>query len=351
MTSANLHRGRKAEVKRIRRANRATAAGRLMLGEMANWVEFLQADTIDLESLPRRMLKSGARDVKRKVSKEVKRFCDRNFENMTEVKLDLLYEKIEKLRGIEIPLKEFEQKYSKIRKDVLKGAPPHCTVVISLWGLQVKFPEDYLAKDLLQALTLTLDANSELDDFKNVSHGTARRKKDVISSLIRKREQASRSCLLTCFNLVEAYFNGIAWDFAQDSDAFNKLSRKDQSRIKDVGRTSLREKILKYPRIITGQPLWDETEEPVQSFLTFSKPFRDSLVHPSPFSAPEKFGGYDKLRNFYAVDPGIAMWTTKITCDLIIRVHKHLSCDDPKGPAWLSELLAELDNYEFTETE
>lgn len=321
-----------------------------MLGDISSWVDFLEADTLDLESMPRRMLKSGAKDVKRKVSKEVRHFCDRNFENMTEAKLDSLYEEIKASRGIEIPLNEFEQKFSKIHKRVLKAAPPHCTVVISLWGLQFKFPEDYLAKDLLQVLTVALDANTELDEFKKVTHSTARKEKDAISSLIRKREQAARSCLLTCFNLVEAYLNGIAWDFAQDPEAVDQLSKKNQSRINDIGHTNLREKILKYPRIITGQPLWNETDEPVRSFLTVFKPFRDSLVHPSPFSAPEKFGGYDKLRYFYRIDLGIAMWTCKNTCDLIIRVHRHLNGDDTQSPDWLSELLAELDKYEFTET-
>lgn len=31
-------------------------------------------------------------------------------------------------------------------------------------------------------------------------------------------------------------------------------------------------------------------------------PFRDSLVHPSPFEAPQRFGGHDKLCAVYRVD-------------------------------------------------
>jgi hypothetical protein len=323
-----------------------------MLGEIYNsWEDFLEADKLDLESLPRRMLKSGAKDVKQNVLKNVKLFCAKNFENMTEAKLDLLYEEIKATRGIEFPLKVFEHRYSKIHKRVLKNAPPHCTVVISLWGLQFKFPEDYLTKDLIGILTVALDANKELEKFKRVPHAKARKEKDAISSFVRIQEQAVRSCLLTCFNLIEAYFNGIAWDFAQDTDAFNKLSKKDRSRIVDIGHTNLREKVLKYPRIIAGHPLWSETDEPVHRFLTELKPFRDSLAHPSPFSAPEKFGGYDKLHYFYKIDLGIAMITCKNTSDIIIRVHRHLNGDDAKIPDWLSDLLAEIDRYEFTETE
>ncbi|MCB2186822.1 MAG: hypothetical protein KQJ78_10420 [Deltaproteobacteria bacterium] len=310
---------------------------------MDSWHEFFEADTLDLGSLPRRILKSGAKDVKQNVSKNVKFFCDKNFESMTEAKLDLLYEEIKSFRGIEIPLAEFETKYSKIHKSVLKSAPPHCTVVISLWGLQFKFPEDFLAKDLLQALTVAIDADTELERFRKVSHATTRTNQDAIFPLIRKKEQALRSCILTCFILIEAHLNGIAWDFVQHADALDKLSQKDRDRIRDNGRTSLREKILNYPRIVTSRPLWNGTDEPVKSFLNNFKPFRDSLVHPSPFSAPEKFGGYDKLRYFYNIDLDIAVSACENICDIIMRVHKHLNSSDTTPPIWLADIQAKLD--------
>jgi hypothetical protein len=39
--------GRDKEASIIRQANRAAAVGRLMLGEMRHWAEFLDADQID----------------------------------------------------------------------------------------------------------------------------------------------------------------------------------------------------------------------------------------------------------------------------------------------------------------
>jgi hypothetical protein len=48
--------GRDKEASIIRQANRAAAVGRLMLGEMRHWAEFLEAGRIDLISLPRRQL-------------------------------------------------------------------------------------------------------------------------------------------------------------------------------------------------------------------------------------------------------------------------------------------------------
>ncbi len=90
MTSVSRKKGRDLEVGRIRRTNQAGAVGRLMLGEIKNWEEFLRADTEELETLPRCVLKHAAGDVKKIVSKEVKKFCNQNFENMTEEKLKAL---------------------------------------------------------------------------------------------------------------------------------------------------------------------------------------------------------------------------------------------------------------------
>jgi hypothetical protein len=118
---ATQKKGRIAEAEKIRRANRAAAVGRLMLGEFSDWAEFLKEDGVDLESLPRRQLKSGAFDVRKRVSKEIKRFCSKNFEDMTESKLDRLYEDVKAHRGVEIPLDNFEKIYSKIRPEVIKG--------------------------------------------------------------------------------------------------------------------------------------------------------------------------------------------------------------------------------------
>lgn len=334
-----VQKGRKAEIARIRKANRAAAVGRLMLGDFSDWHEFLEADTEDLESLPRRQLKSGAADVKKHVSKEVKKFCARNFENLSEDNLDQLYEEIKAHRGIEIPLQEFEDKYSKIHLPVLKGYPAHSTVVISLWGLQFKFPEDYLAKDVYEALSTAISANEELQKYRKASHRKIIKSKDTISALTRKESHAVRSVLLSCFNLVESYLNGLAWNFAKNEDDFNQLSNRQKKLIQDISQTKLRDKILKYPTIISGRTLWDENDDVVSTFLEIFKPFRDSLVHPSPFSAPEKFGGYDKLSKFYRIDLGIALLTVKITTMLISRIYQNLTDLQEGHPNWINGIV------------
>ena len=58
-----------------------------MLGRFCDWAEFVEADTVDLENLPRRALKAGFYDVKGRVSKEIARFLrTSNFSGMTEEK-------------------------------------------------------------------------------------------------------------------------------------------------------------------------------------------------------------------------------------------------------------------------
>jgi len=129
--------GRDREIKLIRKANRAAAVGRLMLGEITTWQEFLAADNIDLKKTPRKNLKGAVKDINLRLKKEIEKFCKKNFESISQDLLSNLYEGIKQYRGIEMPLKEFEQKYAKIKKDVIKGCPPHLTVHISLWGLQL----------------------------------------------------------------------------------------------------------------------------------------------------------------------------------------------------------------------
>jgi hypothetical protein len=326
---------RAREASFIQRANRASAVGRLMLDEFDSWGEFLKADVEDLESLPRRMLKSGKADVKKRLSKEIQQFCNKNFLQMDQNKLSSLFIKIKSNIGLEMPLEDFEREFAKINPKIIHGHPRHSTVVFSLWGLQFQFPEDHLAKDVIEALSLTRQATKALDKYKEFSHSTAKEKRDDISILERKKLFAARMCLLSCFNLVEAFINGLAWDFSQEPSKMALLSEKKKKLIRDV---SIRDKLLKYPEIIVGRPLWKEHDEPLNSFLLHVKPFRDSLVHPSPFNAPEKFGGYDKLQYLYRIDSNKAEETASITKELIKKLIEHIYGQTTVKPAWFKSL-------------
>lgn len=331
--------GREREAKMIRQANRAAAVGRLMLGEFNSWQEFLGADVLDLENLPRRQLKSGKTDVKRRLSSEIKSFCTKNFRGMTESKLSLLYEDIKAFRGLEIPLKEFEEKFAHVNPKVLKGNPAHLTLSFSLWGLQFKFPEDELAKDVATSLRLIGQAQEDLEKYKKAKHQSLEKYREKIAALIQQNSFASRSTILFSFNLMEAYLNGLSWDYRHTNDT-SHLSNSQRKLLEDKYRNvRFWEKLKKYPQIITGRDLWNvkKNSEYLDAFLNTVQPFRDSLVHPSPFTKSEESVGYDKLQVFYNIHYGTGIGTANLAISLIELIHTHVYGDE-NLPKWFTEL-------------
>lgn len=331
---------RNKEASIIRQANRAAAVGRLMLGKMRNWIEFLEADQVDLNTLPRRQLKSGKADVKRRLSTELEKFCKKNFKGMTQRRLSDMYEEIKAFRGLEMPLLEFERRFAPIHEDVLKGDPAHLTVSISLWGLQFRIPEADLAKDIMEAVDLAANAQEQLRQFEASPHAELLRNQTKIASLVRKKMFASRSGVITCFNLMEAYLNGIAWDYLRTADTTG-LSNRTLKLLEDSSTASIREKLHKYPEIIAGTSPWSMDDADLAQFLDVVKPFRDSLVHPSPFTAPEKFGGYDKLRLLYRTDKETTDLAASSTAKLVLKIHKHIRPGKPL-PSWMEALWAKV---------
>ena len=264
--------GREKEANLIRRTNQAVAAARLMLKEFDNWEDFFEPNTTDYSILPRRQLKSGKNDIKKNLNKEIKAFCSKNFIGVTEKTLARLYRDICKFRGLELPLQEFEKKYGKINPAVIKGNPSHLTVHISLWGLQFLFPEDILTKDIIVSLSILQNSLISLNKFKNKSHSQLSIKKIQISEAVRQKEFAQRSIILCCFNLLEAFLNGLAWDYSQHHD-LSKMSKRKRNTITDTFSVSFRDKLLKYPKIISGVEL--NFSEKCELFLEIVKPFRD----------------------------------------------------------------------------
>ena len=332
--------GRDREASIIRQANRAAAVGRLMLGETRQWVEFLEADQVDLTALPRRQLKSGKADVKRRLSVELETFCEKNFKGMTQQRLSDMYEDIKAFRGMEVPLVEFERRFAPVRKEVLRGNPAHLTVSVSLWGLQFRIPEEELAKDIMEAVDLIAGAEEQLRSFESSPQAELLRNRAKIGSLFRQKMFAARSSVIVCFNLMEAYLNGIAWDFLRTADTA-LLSNRSKKLLEDSTSASIREKLQKYPEIIAGTSPWSADDTDLVQFLEVVKPFRDSLVHPSPFAAPEKFGGYDKLRLLYRTDKETAELAVSTTTKLVLRIHKHIKPKAPLPP-WLEDLRAKI---------
>ena len=149
----------------------------------------------------------------------------------------------------------------------------------------------------------------------------------------------ARMAIFSCFNLVEAYFNSLAWDFIQQANRQPLLSNRQKKLLEDASGVSLADKILKYPEIISGQSIFQRDRDPVKAFLHVVKPFRDFIVHPSPFSAPQRFGGYDKLRALYRVDIDTALLAAHCTTELVGCTHRRLTNKSQQHPSWILELV------------
>lgn len=204
--------GRDKEALAIQIADKASALGRLMLGELDSWDDYLKPATTDYASLPRRQLKSGHADVRKRLKREIDGFYSRNFADLSDDAILALYEDVVSMRGLETPLTEFEQRYGKIKRAVLKGNPAHLTVSVTLWGLKFLFPEDLLSKDILSALELLKESKDRLKSYESELHQSLKNKTDEFLPFIRRIEFAQRAIVLACFNLMEAYLNGLAWD-------------------------------------------------------------------------------------------------------------------------------------------
>ena len=252
-----------------------------------------------------------------------------------------LYEDILSAHGLEMPLTEFEKQYGKIKRPVLKGNPAHLTVSITLWGLKFLFPEDLLSKDILSALELLTESKKRAKKYESEQHHTLKHKINELLPHIRRVEFAQRAIVLSCFNLMEAYLNGLAWDYCQSND-LSLLSNRKAKLLTDTSSASIRDKLTKYPAIIAESD--NVSIDGVSELLGIIKPFRDSLVHPSPFSAPEKFGGYQKLKKLYELDYGVSITTVASTVLVIKNISRHVG-EYGGSPTWLNGIEEWLVEY------
>ena len=325
--------GREKEAILIRNANLACTAGRLLLGEISSWQEFLEPDAVDYSKLPRRQLKSGKYDIQTSLQRRIDEFCKSNFPKMTRAKLVALYNALKAHRRLEIPYIKFCENYSPINRFYEKGYPEHSTVCISLWGMQYRFPEHDFSNDMVIAINQVEKAEEGLKNYRGLEHKQLSKDKIKIADLIRKTESAKRQVMQTAFCLLECYLNGLAWAHYQKENK-STLSKRKTNTLKDTSNVTLRDKIRKYPKIIFGK----ELEENVFHFiLDEAKQFRDSLMHPSPFSAPEKFGGYDKLEKLYNLDIETVNKTVSGILEIIEKIESMKDGNSPY-PIWLPKV-------------
>jgi hypothetical protein len=320
-----MKRARESEVAEIVRYEKAVEVANLMMGRLDRKIKPIRE--CDYLELPRRNLKAGLTDVKKKWM-DVERWCRANFEDIPPPTLAQLYDRVYEHGGTyRLPLAQFIMEFGEPRQGVLTGAPLHATLSFSPWGLQTEYPEMYLVRDLAISFNTVIELQkswkgweAEVLTWKELkSEG----KKDAIADTKTRLHFHMRMCLICCFNLVEAYLNSIAWEHTQTED-ISRLSENDKKVLE--GNASILDKLAKIPKIVMRSesgPLAKDAP-PLSEFRDLIKPYRDSIVHASPYSAPERWGGYDKLSRIYELHPSIVQQAVAITFDMIREIHRFI---------------------------
>lgn len=325
--------GRDKEISEIVKYLRAAQVGRVFLGDADGEMSPVYPEMI--QDWPRWKIKSERERIREYLRGEVKKFANNNFPNLKPLKLAELYEPLLLFRVLRMSLTDFEEFVGGTHEGLFRGAPLHATVHISAcWGLQTEFPEEHLIKDLAVLYNDLLELDEKLTEQKEL---TCRQMKDTpvradIAEASRRAGTYRRMCLLACFNLIEAYVNGLSWEYAQRHN-ISSLSKARQRMIEEAD-GSIVKRIINIPEIISGKPTpFNETTAPLSDFVDTIKPYRDAVVHASPFAAPEKFGGYDKLQKIYELSSETVAQSIDITEQIIGAIYQATG-GKTELPAW-----------------
>jgi hypothetical protein len=327
--------GRDRDVAEIVTHDRAVEVANLLLGKLDRPMRRISPETY--HSKPRRQLRTGMVSLRDGKTAQLAAWCEENFGTKNFHRLAGLYERIYQSNSqLRLPLKEFASLIGQPQEGVLRGAPRHCTIAISPWGLQTQYPELHLVRDMAVAFNSAVALDAEINEHEGTSWAKAKQEEARIhlADLQTRAAFHRRMCVLSCFNLIEAYINGVAWNFTESHD-ISGLSKNKQD-VLTSGQASILDKVVKIPEIVTGRspgPL-SQDNDPLKTFKEIIKPFRDSIVHASPFSAPARFGGYDKLSKVYALELQTVRGTVDLTVDIIGRIHQFLGRDE-NVPQWI----------------
>jgi len=178
-------------------------------------------------------------------------------------------------------MKEFFKNYNKIMLDFDK-IPEHSKIAVDLGLFEEKKEVEYfiLEAAIFEDMCSIFNLLKERQIKNDYIHKKSEKKKNMA---------LMRTAVLTAFNFVEAYLNGVASDYFFSNfsslDDETKIILTEWDHIRSKPRyLSLRDKALKYLRIAckTAYPPLQETNCQEFAFIIEkSKVIRDSIVHPS----------------------------------------------------------------------
>jgi hypothetical protein len=159
----------------------------------------------------------------------------------------------------------------------------------------------------------------------------------------KKKDSLMRAILISSFNFLESYLNGIAFDYyIKNKEKITKKEKEKLTETKDDGSNrylSLREKIISYPRIIISDkhPVFDEDNcKEVKNIVNIAKKYRDAIVHSSPYvydleNTPEK------IALLYSLDENIIYTLVNDTIALVKKIDNKIYPDHTRI-GWIQEI-------------
>lgn len=331
--------GREREALELELLEKARCVGILMKREQFDWGIVPAWDSF--AQMPRRELKAQVKQLR----SIIRQFCKSFFPGATPESLAWLYDQVLQNSGsYSLSRLEFEEKVGRLSRRVAPDIPLHAAVMVSAtFGLQFQFPEDHMCKDWAVAYNRFLEFDevwSKLQDVR-LWDITVRKHLEVIGAISRVRDFYARATILTGFNLVETFINGLAWECVHTKGSHLKPKQLDELSER-TGFVSIEKKLVRYPRIIKGgrEGILHDSRDPLRTFLRDVKPLRDAIVHLSPFAKPT---GYDKVEQFYSLEADQVSLVVDTCYEIVTTIWKFVK-GRKSPPAWL---IGRLDDGRF----
>jgi hypothetical protein len=152
---------------------------------------------------------------------------------------------------------------------------------------------------------------------------------------LKRKEALYRATIIAAFNFLEAYLNGIAFDhLIVNKDSLDHATKKLLTEWDDANSRphyiSLRDKVVKYPRVVLGAshaPIQENNCPELEYLATKIKPLRDAIVHPTPGPDLESFEPGNE-KEFFALNFSEVERIVDCAVVLVRRIERTIKGDE-----------------------
>lgn len=219
---------------------------------------------------------------------------------------------------------EFETEIGPLRAEHKLERPAYAEMLLQGWnGLALRHPEYHLARDLGLLVDLHDDAHNLLANLSPTD--------GLVPTATENQQSLARAAILACFNLLEAFCNGLARDWLMRSTEGDQATRR---RLEDMD-SPLRTRLVAVVRVLAGDRCQlDVNREPMLRLFGEIKVHRDSFVHCEP-GPQASHKGIVKEWAFNHVPPTLVRSSVELTLQIIRSAWQ--SVHQREGPIWLTE--------------